>query len=400
MEGVGGLGPLGDLQVLVLGVGDGQLVQLIARVGLHGDGDAGASGGLVRADGHGAVSVVFGDDGVGALVVGGTGGRIAVLLPHSGEILEHTGLDRLTTLVLSAVLSLPIQEGVALLGGGGQSDLKVGGFLGGAHSTAAPGGIQSIVDIAVVGVDAVAVLGLKFQIRIRILRHRRGVTAALYSSLGFRRCPILIDGNNRLTDRYGEGTALNGQNTLIDRISTVTSVDQYRTSALLYTERTALDRGLIPVHHCGLLGIFKGAIHNGQLGPVIIFYCIQAAAERTASDHQLRNCMVYPFDITVAWIFIGIIVISICDHAGETAALAYSYTIIDSHTAVVQNVIIGIFSRSLWVFSSLLTAGVLPPVQHYGTVVIDRGTGMARVVYCTIPLDSQGRTILHCDRIL
>ena len=51
---VGGLGPLGDLQVLVLGVGDGQLVQLIARVGLHGDGDAGASGGLVRADGHGA----------------------------------------------------------------------------------------------------------------------------------------------------------------------------------------------------------------------------------------------------------------------------------------------------------------------------------------------------------
>ena len=250
-----------------------------------------------------------------------------------------------------------------------------------------------------VGVDAVAVLGLKVQIRIRILRHRRGVTAALYSSLGFRRCPTLIDGNNRLTARYGEGTALNGQNTLINRISTVTSVDQYRTSALLYTERTALDRGLIPVHHCGLLGIFKDAIHNGQLGPVIILYCIQAAAERTTSDHQLRICMVCPFDMTVAWIFIGIIVISICNHAGETAALAYSYTIIDSHTAVVQNVIIGIFPRSLCVLSSLRAAGVLPTVQHYGTVIIDRGTAMALIVYCAIPLNRQGRTILHCDRI-
>ena len=252
-----------------------------------------------------------------------------------------------------------------------------------------------------VSADAVAVLGLKVQIRIRILRHRRGVTAALYSSLGFRRFPTLIDGNNRLTARYGEGTALNGQNTLIDRISTVTSVDQYRTSAILYTERTALDRGLIPVHHCGLLGIFKDAIHNGQLGPVIILYCIQAAAERTASDHQLRICMVCPFDITVAWIIvIGIIVISICNHAGETAVLAYSYTIIDSHTAVVQNVIIGIFPRSLCVLSSLRAAGVLPPVQHYGTVIIDRGTAMALIVYCAIPLNRQGRTIPHCDRIL
>ena len=45
-----------------------------------------AGGGLVRADRHGAVSVVLGDDGIGALIVGGTGGRIAVLLPHSGEM--------------------------------------------------------------------------------------------------------------------------------------------------------------------------------------------------------------------------------------------------------------------------------------------------------------------------